>query len=105
MKIVIIGAGDVGFNLAKRLAQEGHNLTLIEGDPEKCERAGEILDVSVIHGSGTDQEVLKTANLSSADMLIAASGVDEVNILACLCFKTWSQEKDRQSSDISVLQP
>lgn len=84
MRIVIIGAGDVGFNLAKRLAFEGHTLTLIEEDPVKCERAGEILDVLVIQGSGTDQEVLKAASLSSADMLIAASGVDEVNILACL---------------------
>jgi trk system potassium uptake protein TrkA len=84
MKIVIIGAGDVGFHLAKRLAYEGHALTLIEEDYEKCERAREILDLSVIHGSGTDQEVLKEANLSTADMLIAASGIDEVNIIACL---------------------
>lgn len=84
MNIVIIGAGDVGFHLARRLAFEKHNLTLIEEDPEKCERAREILDVSVIQGSGTDQEALKEAGLSAADMLIAASGVDEVNILACL---------------------
>jgi len=84
MKIVIIGAGDVGFNLAKRLTHEGHDLILIEENPEKCNRASEILDVSVIQGSGTDQEVLRAANLGSADMLIAAAGVDEVNILACL---------------------
>lgn len=84
MKIVIIGAGDVGFHLAKRLAREGHALTLIEEDVEKCERPREILDVSVIQGSGTDQNLLKEANLGAADMLIAASGVDEINILACL---------------------
>jgi trk system potassium uptake protein TrkA len=84
MKIVIIGAGDVGFHLAKHLAYEGHALTLIEEDSEKCERAREILDVSVILGSGTDQEVLKEAGLRGSDMLIAASGVDEVNIIACL---------------------
>jgi trk system potassium uptake protein TrkA len=84
MRIVIIGAGDVGFHLAKRLVSEGHGLTLIEEDSEKCDRAQESLDVAVINGSGMDQDVLKEAGVHNADMLIAASGVDEVNILACL---------------------
>lgn len=84
MRIVIIGAGDVGFHLARRLVYEGHAITLIEEDVDKCERARESLDVAVIQGSGTSQDVLEEAGIRSADMLIAASGVDEVNILACL---------------------
>lgn len=84
MKILIIGAGDVGFHLAKRLAHEGHALTLIEQDFEKSEQAKELLDASIIHGSGTDQDILREAGIGTADMLIAASGIDEVNILACL---------------------
>jgi trk system potassium uptake protein TrkA len=84
MKIVIIGAGEVGFFLAKRLSYEKHDLMLIELDPEKCALAEEALDVSVIQGSASSQRVLREAGLESADMLVAASPIDEVNILACM---------------------
>ena len=84
MKIVIIGAGEVGFFLAQRLSYEKHDLVLIDVDPEKCAKAQESLDVSVIQGDASSQSVLKEAGLESADMLIAASGIDEINILACM---------------------
>lgn len=84
MKIAIIGAGEVGFYLAQRLSLEKHDLVLIDNDPEKCAHAQEALDVSVIEGSASSQSVLKEAGLESADMLIAASGVDEINLIACL---------------------
>jgi trk system potassium uptake protein TrkA len=84
MKIVIIGAGEVGFTLAKRLSYEEHDLVLIDENIEKCTKVQEALDLSVIHGSGASQSVLIEAGLQSAEMLIAASGVDEVNILACM---------------------
>mgnify|MGYP005834901823 CR=1 FL=1 len=84
MKIVIIGAGEVGFYLAKRLSQEKHDLAIIDVDPEKCANVQESLDVSVIQGDASSQTVLKEAGLELADMLIAASGIDEINILACL---------------------
>ncbi len=84
MKIVIIGAGEVGFFLAKRLSSEKHNLVIIDADEERCKKAQETLDVSVIQGDGANQGVLIEAGLESADMLIAASAVDEVNILACM---------------------
>lgn len=84
MKIVIIGAGEVGFYLAKRLSYEKHDLVLIDIDPEKCARVQEALDVGVVQGNASSQSVLKEAGLESSDLLIAASGVDEVNILACM---------------------
>jgi trk system potassium uptake protein TrkA len=84
MKIVIIGAGEVGFFLAQRLSLEKHDLVIIDSDHEKCAHAQEALDVSVIEGSASNQSVLKEAGLESADMLIAASGVDEINLIACM---------------------
>jgi len=84
MKIVIIGAGEVGFHLAKRLSYEKHDLVVIDADPEKCAKAREGLDVAVVEGNGSSQSVLVEAGLESADMLIAASAVDEINILACM---------------------
>lgn len=84
MKIVIIGAGEVGLYLARRLSSERHDLVLIDIDPERCARAQETLDVSVVHGDASSQKVLKEAGVGSADLLIAASGVDEINILACM---------------------
>lgn len=84
MKIVIIGAGEVGFFLAERLSREKHDLVIVEEDPERCARAEENLDVSVVQGNASHQSVLREAGLESADMLIAASGVDEINILACM---------------------
>lgn len=84
MKIVIIGAGEVGFYLAQRLSQEKHDLVIIDEDAEKCARAEEALDISVVHGNASHQSVLIEAGLESADMLIAASGIDEINILACM---------------------
>src|SRR4030042_1028030 len=84
MKIAIIGAGEVGFYLAQRLSLEKHDLVIIDNDPEKCAHAQEALDVSVVQGNASNQSVLIEAGLESADMLIAASGIDEVNILACM---------------------
>jgi len=84
MKIVIIGAGEVGFHLAQRLSYEKHDLILIDSDPEKCTRVQDTLDLAVIQGNASSQGILKEAGLASADMLIAASGVDEINLLACM---------------------
>jgi trk system potassium uptake protein TrkA len=84
MKIVIIGAGEVGFYIAKRLAYEKHDLVIIDVDPEKCANIQDVLDVSVVQGNASSQSVLKEAGLESAHMLIAASATDEINILACM---------------------
>jgi len=83
MNILIIGAGEVGFQLTKRLAAEKHNITILEINPEKANRAKEQLDAMVVVGSGSSYEDLKRAEIQETDIFVAISNVDEVNMLAC----------------------
>ena len=83
MNVLIIGAGAIGFQLSKRLSQEGHDITMIEMDPEMVERASEQLDAFVIEGQGARYQVLKQANIHQMDILAAMSNNDEVNLMAC----------------------
>ena len=58
VKIVIIGAGEVGFNLAKVLSKDNYDLTVIDNDPDKCQRVNNSIDAHVILGDGASQRVL-----------------------------------------------
>ncbi|MDO4218875.1 MAG: Trk system potassium transporter TrkA [Synergistaceae bacterium] len=92
MKIVIIGAGAVGFRIAESLVQDKHDITLIENDPHLASRAEENLDVIVIHGDGALPSVLAEAGISDdsknlPDTLIAVTNRDEANIISCLVAK------------------
>ena len=87
MQTVIIGAGEVGFNAARLLSQEGHDVVLIEQDETLVERATEQLDALVIHGNGASPKLLKEAGIKRSDLLVAASSSDEANIIACLAAK------------------
>lgn len=87
MKIVIIGAGEVGYYLAKRLISEDHNVTIIEKDQERYRRATETLDAIVIHDNGSSPQVLVNAGVDTSDVLLAVSGSDDTNILACMIAK------------------
>ncbi|MBK6942601.1 MAG: Trk system potassium transporter TrkA [Planctomycetes bacterium] len=82
MKIVIAGAGAVGSNLAEELSVDKHDITVIESDPVLVERLRGRLDVHTINGSVTDAEVLRLAGVSDADIFIAVTNVDEVNIVS-----------------------
>ncbi|MCB0289882.1 MAG: Trk system potassium transporter TrkA [Calditrichaeota bacterium] len=82
MKILIIGAGDVGFQLAKRLCRE-HDITLIDSDPEKARRASEQLDAFVIEGHGSSYQVLNKANIHKCDIVAAMTNNDELNLIVC----------------------
>jgi trk system potassium uptake protein len=84
MKIIIAGAGGIGFSLARRLSLEKHSLTLIDEDPERCARAQESLDAVVLIGSATSRTTLTQAGTAEADLFIAVTRSDEVNMLACL---------------------
>jgi trk system potassium uptake protein len=88
MRTVIIGAGEVGFNTARMLSQEGHDVVLVEQDEALVERAAEQLDALVIQGNGASPKLLKEAGIQRSDLLIAASSSDEVNIIACLAAKS-----------------
>jgi len=84
VKIIIIGAGDVGFNLARILSQENHDIVIIDSDPAKCAYTSDQLDISVIEGNGASGSVLRNADVSGADMVVAASNIDEVNVVASM---------------------
>lgn len=87
MRTVIIGAGEVGFNTARMLSHEGHDVVLIEQDDALVERATEQLDALVIHGNGASPRLLAEASIKKSDLLVAASSSDEANIIACLAAK------------------
>jgi trk system potassium uptake protein TrkA len=84
MNILVIGAGEVGYQLTKRLSAEKHNITILEKNPVKANRAREQLDAMVVTGSASSYHDLKLAKIEEADIFVAMSNVDEVNLLACL---------------------
>lgn len=84
MKIVIVGAGAVGYHLAERLSQENQDVVVIEHDSRKAEQIGDQLDVLAIAGNGASGPVLEQAGTSGADLFLAVTNRDEVNLIACL---------------------
>lgn len=87
MRVIIVGAGEVGFNLAKVLSAEGHDVAVVDKDEKKISDIQERLDVLPVHGSGSQLSVLEEAGVSESDMLIAVTDSDETNIVACLIAK------------------
>lgn len=84
MKIIIAGAGEVGFHIAQKLSEENQEVFLIDKDPEKIARIKEHLDVQAILGSGTSPATLRASGIGEADILVAATDSDEANLIACL---------------------
>lgn len=84
MKILIIGAGQLGYHTAEKLAKEQNDVTIIEKDEKRSRYLLEHLDVQVITGSGSSPDVLKAAGVEEADFLVAVTDSDEVNMVACL---------------------
>ena len=87
MKVIIVGAGEVGFYIAQRLSKENQDVVLIDRNPEQIRRVAEHLDVQALLGSGTSPQTLKDTGIKDADMLLAATNSDEVNLIACLIAK------------------
>ncbi len=87
MKIVIVGDGKVGFALAQQLSHEGHDITVIEDKAQVLNNTMNMLDVVGVQGNGANYEVLVEANAAEADVLIAATSTDEVNIICCMLAK------------------
>lgn len=83
MYIVIVGGGKVGYNLTKLLTKQGHDVAVIEIDEKHCQKVAQNTNALVIQGDGTEVRYLEEANTSSADILVAATGVDEDNLVAC----------------------
>jgi len=84
MDIMIAGCGKVGLTLARHLAVEGHNITLIDTNRTLLEEATEHLDALAICGNCASREVLVSAGIAEAELVIAATNADEVNLLCCM---------------------
>ena len=81
MKIIIAGAGKVGHSVAALLAEEGHDITIIDRDPDTIQILSNDLDVICVEGSATNPETLREAGACTADLLLAATEQDEVNMV------------------------
>lgn len=84
MRIVVIGAGEVGWHLAARLSAEHHDVVVIERDVDLGERLQGRLDLLVVQGNGASLSTLEEAGVDQADLLLAVTNSDEVNLIACL---------------------
>ena len=82
MKIVVIGAGEVGFQLSKVLSEEDFDITIIEISKERVQRASENLDVITVRGDGASPDILREADVEKADIVVTVTRVDEVNLIA-----------------------
>ena len=90
MKIVIVGAGEVGFHIASRLARENKEVVVIDFDPEALKRLSEGIDVQTVAGSGSNPATLEAAGIREAEIMLAVTDSDEVNLVACLMADTLS---------------
>lgn len=87
MEIVVVGAGRVGGTLADRLTDEGHSVTMIDNDEAVLTEVGNNLDIMTVPGNGSDYDVQIQAGVSAADMFVAVTNDDAVNMLCCLTAK------------------
>lgn len=83
MKAIIIGAGEVGFHTAKLLTVDNNDVVLIDESEEACQRVNEQLDLQTLCGPGASPVLLQDAGISDAELIIAVTNSDEINMLAC----------------------
>lgn len=93
MRIIIIGAGHVGFNLAKLLGYEKHDVTIIENDYKRFSKAAEALDAQAFHGNAASYKLLERAGIKNADLLAAVTDNDELNLIVALMAKKYGVKK------------
>ena len=93
MRILIVGGGDVGMLVARRLIAEKNEVVIVEKRRSRCADLEEVLDAKIVHGDAASINTLEKAGLASAEMLIAVTSSDEANVLACLVAQAQSQVK------------
>ena len=84
MKIIIAGGGKVGVALSRQLSNEGHDITVIDTREEVIESSTERFDIMGIHGNAASVPILDDAGVKNADLLIAVTNADELNLLCCM---------------------
>ena len=105
MKIVIIGGGKIGYSLAVELSNEDHDVILVDHNKEKVAMISETLDIIALQGNGAAIDMQREANVDESDLLVAVTGEDEVNLLACVvarklgCKNTIARVRNREYSE------
>ena len=84
MNIIIVGNGKVGYTLAQYLTKDGHDVTVLDKSQQALLRASETLDVMCVRGNGANVKTLIEAGVETADIIIAVTGNDELNMVCCL---------------------
>ena len=84
MKIIIVGCGNVGSAIAEQLSYEGHNITVVDVNEKLVIGVSDAYDVLGVVGNGASLNIQREAGVDNADLLIAVTGADELNLLCCL---------------------
>ena len=87
MNIIIVGDGKVGEALARQLSAEGHDITMVDSDPQVLTQSADRMDIMAVVGNGASMATLREAGAEHAGLLIAATSRDELNLLTCLTGK------------------
>ena len=90
MRAIIVGAGEVGYHIARKLSQENKDVVLIDREEDRLKFVSDTLDVQTLHGSGASPSLLREAGIDSADMIVAVTDSDESNLVACLISRVLS---------------
>lgn len=91
LKIVIVGCGKVGQTLVEQLVNEGHDITVVDTESSKVHQISNLFDVMGVVGNGASLETQKDAGVSEADLIIAVTGSDELNLLCCIIAKQFGK--------------
>jgi trk system potassium uptake protein TrkA len=84
MRVIVVGAGEVGYQVAQRLSAEQHDVVVVDVNPERLEYIQSRIDVAVVEGSGSSPAVLERAGIKEAELLAAVTNLDEVNLVCCM---------------------
>lgn len=84
MKVLIVGAGEVGFHIASHLARENKDVVIIDNDPAAIRHVSDNIDVKVVNGPGSSPVILEESGIKEAEILLAVTNSDEINLVACL---------------------
>ena len=109
MRIIIVGAGEVGHNLCATLSEDGHNVTLIERSQQRCEKLDEEQNARIIAGNGSSARLLVEADVTRCDAFLAMTSDDHTNVISCSIAKALGAKKtiarihDETYSDSSVV--
>ncbi|MFP4283445.1 MAG: Trk system potassium transporter TrkA [Verrucomicrobiota bacterium] len=92
MKLVVVGAGEVGSYLSAQLSEQGHDVTVIEQNPETCRQLDEMLNVRVVRGNGSSASILKQAEVQHSTFFMAMTSDDQSNLIASSLAKSLGAE-------------